>query len=72
MCRAWLGSKAQAWARLETARACKKCKPGPSRGLMAGSGPARAQARAWHKPGLHYRPGLSDFQYIGPGNFVVS
>ena len=30
MCRARLGSKARAWARLETARACGKDEPGPS------------------------------------------
>src|SRR6266550_4190783 len=46
MCRARLGSKAPAWAQLETAWACKKCEPGPSRGLTAGSGPAQAQAGA--------------------------
>ena len=47
MCRARLGSKAPAWARLETARACKKCEPGPSRGLTASSGPAQALLRSF-------------------------
>jgi hypothetical protein len=49
-----LGSKAlawtwleMAWAQLEMAWACNKYEPGPSRGPMAGSGLARAQARAW-------------------------
>ncbi|KAF8325485.1 hypothetical protein F5887DRAFT_1202200 [Amanita rubescens] len=51
MCRARLGSKAPARARLETARACAKYEPGPSRGLTAGSGPAQAQAGASYRPG---------------------
>ena len=52
MCTARLSSKAPAWARLETAPACEKYEPGPSRGPTAGSGSAQAQAEAWYRPGL--------------------
>jgi len=38
ICRAWLSSKAQAWARLDRAWAWKNLEPSPSQGLRLGLG----------------------------------
>jgi hypothetical protein len=46
MYRARLGSKAQAWARLDQAEAWIDHEPSPSQGLRLGLGRARAQASA--------------------------
>ena len=43
MCRARLGSKPQAWARLCQARAQQGLEPGPHCGLRLGSGSARLE-----------------------------
>ena len=47
MCRAWLGSKAPAWAWLDQAQAWQNGELGPGIGPRAGMGPAQAQAGAW-------------------------